>query len=132
MFLAVRLLISEIIGFIEASGYLKGMASNHKMERPVIPEEEYPDKKIVHIYICDDNDRPEMAETLALDKVHANGLASNDIQSLYKQRDRSEFIYELSQKLINKTKDKGSISELLYGIDSVTSVNIVMQNDEMR
>ena len=44
----------------------------------------------------------------------------------------TEFIYELSQKLINKTKSKGSISEVLYGIETVTSVNVVAQNDEMR
>lgn len=44
----------------------------------------------------------------------------------------TEFIYELSQKLIDKSKDKGSISELLYEIETVTSVNVVAQNDEMR
>lgn len=44
----------------------------------------------------------------------------------------TEFIYELSQKLINKTKNKGSISEVLYGIETVSSVNVVAQNDEMR
>ena len=44
----------------------------------------------------------------------------------------TEFIYELSQKLINQTKEKGSITEILYGIESVASVNVVAQNDEMR
>ena len=44
----------------------------------------------------------------------------------------TEFIYELSQKLIDKTKAKGSISEVLYGIETVASVNVVAQNDEMR
>lgn len=44
----------------------------------------------------------------------------------------TEFIYELSQKMMDKTKDKGNISDVLYGIENVTSVNVVAQNDEMR
>lgn len=44
----------------------------------------------------------------------------------------TEFIYELSQKLISNTKNKGSISDILYGIETVSSVNLVVQNDEMR
>lgn len=44
----------------------------------------------------------------------------------------TEFIYELSQKMMDKAKDKGNISEVLYGIENVTSVNVVAQNDEMR
>lgn len=44
----------------------------------------------------------------------------------------TEFIYELSQKMMDKARDKGDISEVLYGIENVTSVNLVAQNDEMR
>lgn len=90
MTFAVLLLVAEIIGFIEAANYMTGMATEKKEEKPEIPEEEYPDvdvfiatyneetellrktvngclnmdypdKDKVHIYICDDNDRPEMA-----------------------------------------------------------------------
>lgn len=90
MVFAVLLLIAEVIGFIEAANYLTGMARDKKIEKPEIPEKEYPDvdvfiatyneetellrktvngclnmdypdKRKVHIYICDDSDRAEMA-----------------------------------------------------------------------
>lgn len=90
MVFGVLLLVAEIIGFIEAANYMTGMAQENKLEKPEIPEEEYPDvdvfiatyneetellrktvngclnmdypdKNKVHVYICDDNDRPEMA-----------------------------------------------------------------------
>lgn len=45
----------------------------------------------------------------------------------------TEIIFELSQSLINKVaKYEESISDKLYKIDGVKSVNVVMQNDEMR
>ncbi|MGN0352658.1 MAG: glycosyltransferase [Roseburia sp.] len=91
MIFAVILFVAELIGFWEATGYLKGSMAKCDLEKPEIPFEEYPDvdvfiatyneetdllrktvngclnmdypeKSKVHIYICDDNDRPEMAE----------------------------------------------------------------------
>ncbi|MCR5101652.1 MAG: DUF4956 domain-containing protein [Butyrivibrio sp.] len=45
----------------------------------------------------------------------------------------TEIIFELSQSIINKVaKQEESISDRLYRIDGVKSVNVVMQNDEMR
>lgn len=93
MIFGILLLVAEVIGFIEAANYMTGMVKDNKIEKPEIPEEEYPevdvfiatyneetellrktvngclnmdypDKSKVHIYICDDNDREEMA-TLA-------------------------------------------------------------------
>lgn len=86
---AILLLVAEFIGFIETAGYISGAVEDNSIEQPIIPKElypdvdifiatyneetellrktvngcknmEYPDKNKVHIYICDDNDRPEM------------------------------------------------------------------------
>lgn len=47
--------------------------------------------------------------------------------------DTTEIIFELSQNLINKVAgQKETISDRLYGIEGVKSVNVVMHNDEMR
>lgn len=85
------LLVAEIIGFLEAAQYLSGMANSFEPDCPQVPEEEYPeidvliptydepyeillktingavnmdypDKSKVHIYICDDTDRPWVRE----------------------------------------------------------------------
>lgn len=91
------LVIAEIIGFLEAAQYLSGMANSFEPDCPQIPDEEYPevdvliptynepyeillktvngavnmdypDKSKVHIYICDDTDRPWVKELA--DKFH--------------------------------------------------------------
>lgn len=43
-----------------------------------------------------------------------------------------EYIYELSQSLVNQARSKGkSIQSLLYGIQGVQQVNLVMQSEEI-
>lgn len=45
----------------------------------------------------------------------------------------TEVIFELSQNVVDKAaKNQESISDVLYKIDGVKSVNVVIQNDEMR
>ena len=46
--------------------------------------------------------------------------------------ENTEFIYEISQKLIKANASKGNITDELYKIEKVTSVNLVSQSDEMR
>lgn len=87
---AIILLVAELLGFLEAVNYMAGSSKPEDIEQPVIPLEEYPDvdifiatyneetellrktvngcinmdypdKNKVHVFICDDNDRPEMA-----------------------------------------------------------------------
>ncbi len=91
MFFAILLLVAEIMGFIESFGYLFGDLNSVMPEKPEVNisdypdvdvfiatynEEvnllrktvngclnmDYPDKSKVHIFICDDNDRKEMAD----------------------------------------------------------------------
>lgn len=90
MLFATALLIAEVIGFLEAINYLKGLSSSYVPPRPQIADTDYPevdifiatyneeaellkktvwgcknmdypDKSKVHIYLCDDNDRKEIA-----------------------------------------------------------------------
>ena len=44
----------------------------------------------------------------------------------------TEFIYEISQKLIKDSEKKGNISEILYIVTDVSVVNMICQSDEMR
>ena len=45
----------------------------------------------------------------------------------------TEVIFELSQNIVNKVaKNEETIADKLYKIDGVKSVNVVIQNDEMR
>ncbi|MGN0352647.1 MAG: DUF4956 domain-containing protein [Roseburia sp.] len=46
--------------------------------------------------------------------------------------ERTEFIFELSEKLIKSVGNKGNVQEVLYQIPGVSAVNLVSQNDEMR
>ena len=45
--------------------------------------------------------------------------------------DKTEFIYELSEKIVKRNKNKKSVSEVLYDLGGIESVNLVCQNDEM-
>ena len=42
-----------------------------------------------------------------------------------------EYIYELSQRIINSSKDKGAINKKLYELDGVERVNLVCQNEDI-
>lgn len=44
---------------------------------------------------------------------------------------QSEYIYELSERLLRKHGGSGDISNELYALDGVQNVNLVSQNDEM-
>lgn len=42
-----------------------------------------------------------------------------------------EYIYELSRRIIDSSKDKGAINKKLYELDGVESVNLVCQNEDI-
>lgn len=42
-----------------------------------------------------------------------------------------EYIYELSRRIINASKNKESINKKLYALDGVDSVNLVYQNEDI-
>lgn len=78
--------------------------------------------------------------------VHADKFIDEEIESIINSafsskavirvknttRDRVEFIYELSQRMIEKTQKRNiSITALLYGLTGVESVNIISQNEEV-
>ncbi|SER52617.1 DUF4956 domain-containing protein [Lachnobacterium bovis] len=46
--------------------------------------------------------------------------------------DKSEFIFELTHKIMKKATSQGNISEKLYELGGIDSVNSVCQSDEMR
>ena len=47
-------------------------------------------------------------------------------------RESQEYIYELSQALLNKPLPQGKkITDVLYEIEGVTQVNLVMQSEEV-
>ena len=46
-------------------------------------------------------------------------------------KDTVELIYEVSQKVLDKTKKRANVSEALYKVEGVESVNLVCQNDEI-
>lgn len=46
-------------------------------------------------------------------------------------KNSTEFIYEISENVIKKVKNKSTINEVLYDLGGVESVNFVCQNDEM-
>lgn len=46
-------------------------------------------------------------------------------------KDTVELIYEVSQKVLDKTKKRANVSEELYKVEGVESVNLVCQNDEI-
>lgn len=87
--IGIALLVVEALGMVEAFIHYINMNASRKYEMPIVPEElypdvdvfvatyseepellkktlngcvhmEYPDKSKVHIYLCDDNRRPEM------------------------------------------------------------------------
>ena len=45
--------------------------------------------------------------------------------------DTVELIYEVSQKVLDAKSDRKNVSELLYKVEGVESVNLVCQNDEI-
>lgn len=65
----------------------------------------------------------------------------NIVESYYKNkidlkvnnttRTTSELIYEISENVIKKNKNKNTINEMLYNLGGVDYVNFVCQNDEM-
>lgn len=46
-------------------------------------------------------------------------------------QEKTEFIYELSEKIVKKAKSSKTIDDVLYELGGVDSVNLVCQNDEM-
>ncbi len=46
-------------------------------------------------------------------------------------KDSVELIYEVSEAMLNKAKKRGNISDELYKISGIESVNLVSQNDEI-
>lgn len=45
--------------------------------------------------------------------------------------ENAEYIYELSEKMVNKVKKQGNIPDMFYKTKLVTAVNLVCQNDEI-
>lgn len=45
--------------------------------------------------------------------------------------ENAEYIYELSEKTVNKVKKQGNIPDMFYKTKLVTAVNLVCQNDEI-
>ena len=46
-------------------------------------------------------------------------------------QENAEYIYEMSEKMLNKAKKEGNISDYFYKSKLVTAVNLVCQNDEI-
>jgi len=64
-----------------------------------------------------------------VDRVY-NGKASMRVENSTEKA--IEYIYELSMKLVNNAKKKNiSVTDELYKIEGVSSVNLVCQNDEI-
>ncbi|MEG2193055.1 MAG: glycosyltransferase family 2 protein [Oscillospiraceae bacterium] len=101
------LVTAEAVGVFEAFEHYRDMSSNSTPDMPIIPKEwypdvdvliathneetellyktingclhlHYPDKKKVHIYICDDTNRKEMSELAAKMKVGYFGMSENE------------------------------------------------------
>ena len=45
--------------------------------------------------------------------------------------ENAEYIYETSEKVIEKVKKQGNIPDMFYKSKLVTAVNLVCQNDEI-
>ncbi|MDR2618742.1 MAG: glycosyltransferase [Treponema sp.] len=104
----VLMLVSEILSTLQALDKFSNIKSIAEPELPVIPESwfphvdvfiathnestdilfktvngctfmDYPDKKKIHVYICDDNNRPEMAALARELKVGYFGLTGNKL-----------------------------------------------------
>lgn len=102
----IFLAVSETISMLEGTEHFARLGKKSAPDMPVVPQEwypdvdiliathneetellyktvngckhmDYPDKKKVHIYICDDGNRPEMAELARKMKVGYFGLADN-------------------------------------------------------
>ncbi len=102
----LALVIAESVGVLEAIEHYLNMSSSVMPKMPEIPNDEYPDvdvliathnedeellyktinactymdypdKSKVHIFLCDDNDRPEMAALAKKLKVGYFGLSNN-------------------------------------------------------
>ena len=73
---------------------------------------------------------PDQEEPIAkLVQVHFDGKAVMRVKNI--NNNALEMIYELSSKIINKNEKKGSITTKLREIQSVDSINLVCQNDEV-
>lgn len=68
-----------------------------------------------------------LIETLVHDKF--KGSAKLRVNNT--GQEHVEYIYELSEKVLNRAKKDGSITEYFYNNAKVTSVNLVCQNDEI-
>ncbi|SFG50753.1 Uncharacterized membrane protein YhiD, involved in acid resistance [Lachnospiraceae bacterium C7] len=75
-------------------------------------------------------DRAKESEVEAIVKEFYDGKAELKVNN--STVEKSEYIFELTQKLINNAKKNGSVSEKLYALGGVDSVNTVCQSDEMR
>ena len=102
----IFLAVSETISMLEGTEHFARLGKKSVPDMPIVPREwypdvdiliathneetellyktvngcrhmDYPDKKKVHIYICDDGNRPEMAELAKKMKVGYFGLADN-------------------------------------------------------
>ncbi|WP_243125343.1 glycosyltransferase family 2 protein [Clostridium transplantifaecale] len=102
----IFLAVSETISMLEGTEHFARLGKKSAPDMPIVPQEwypdvdiliathneetellyktvngcrhmDYPDKKKVHIYICDDGNRPEMAELAKKMKVGYFGLADN-------------------------------------------------------
>lgn len=102
----IFLVVSEAISMLEGAEHFTRLGKKTTPDMPVVPKEwypdvdiliathneptellyktvngckhmDYPDKKKVHIYICDDNNRPEMAELAGKMGIGYFGLAEN-------------------------------------------------------
>lgn len=69
----------------------------------------------------------EQIEKLVEMKFH--GMAKLRVNN--SSKDTVEYIYEISEKMIDKIKKEGSITEYFYINAVIDSVNMVCQNDEM-
>ncbi|MEA5018672.1 MAG: DUF4956 domain-containing protein [Erysipelotrichaceae bacterium] len=73
---------------------------------------------------------PDQEEPIAkLVQVHFDGKAVMRVKNI--NNNALEMIYELSSKILNKNEKKGSITTKLREIQSVDSINLVCQNDEV-
>lgn len=62
-------------------------------------------------------------------KLHFEGRATLRVKNI--EGDATELIYEISQALLKKYREKGEIADKLSEVEGVEGVNLVCQNDEI-
>lgn len=70
-------------------------------------------------------------ETEIIDAVNSYYKNKINLKVNNTTKNSTEFIYEISENVIKKVKNKSTINEVLYDLGGVESVNFVCQNDEM-